>query len=284
MRHTPRVSLAPITDTELAAAIESLPLSPRLLADLAPRLQQAEVPVAEITDLLKRDAGLAARLISVANSAFYARAEPATSIEEAVTCLGFREVYRLVGAVAARQLSDEPLQAHRVDTQRFRENALFVALVMEELASFVGLDSRDAYTTGLLRSIGKVAMDRIALAKGETVLLPENEPLLGWEHSTWGCSNADVSARILSSWRFPAAAVEGVRHHYNPDVADLPMADLVNLAAGAADLRGYGHPGEESYWAFSPESFRRTGMDEGKLVWAGEQAYRTLQRVMGALG
>lgn len=278
------VSLAPITAAELAAVIDTLPMSPRLLADLAPKLQQAEVPVAEVTDLLKRDAGLAARLIAVANSAFYARAEPATSIEDAVTCLGFREVYRVVGAIAARQLSDEPLQAHRIDTQRFRENALFVALVMEELATFLGLDGRDAYTTGLLRSIGKVAMDRIALTKGEHIVLPDNQPLLDWEQANWGCSNAEVSARILSSWRFPPEAVEGVRHHYAPEGAGLPMADLVNLAAGAADLRGYGHPGEESYWQFAAESFQRTGMDEGNLVWAGERAFRTLQRVTVALG
>jgi hypothetical protein len=45
---------------------------------------------------------------------------------------------------------------------QLRENALFTALMMELTAPAAGLDEREAYTAGLLRSIGKIAIDRIS--------------------------------------------------------------------------------------------------------------------------
>ena len=274
----------PITDVELAKLVESLPASPRLLAELAPKLQQEEVPLPEVTQLLRRDPALTARLIAMANSTVYARAEPATSLEEAVACIGYRDVYRLVGAVAATQVADEPLSFYAIEPDRFRANALFVALVMEELADDTLHDPRSAYTIGLLRSIGKVALDRHA--RGANHAAPLNadaQDVIEWEVANWGCSNADVAAKILTAWRFPAETIEAVRHHYRPGTDAHALSHLLNLCAGAADLRGFGFRGEEKYWQFLPESFARIGVDEGKLVWAGERAYRTLIKICDAL-
>lgn len=278
------MSAESIPETELAALAAQLPASPRLLAELAPRLQQIEVPLADVTALLRRDAGLTARLIAVANSAAYARAEPATSLEDAVASIGYTEIYRVVGALAARQLADEPLALYGIATHRFRENALFVALVMEELAGVTGAEPRAAYTIGLLRSVGKVALDRHGRIAPGPQPLAEDAALLDWERVNWGTSNAQIGARILERWRFPGETVASVREHYAPGADALATSHLLNLAAGAADLRGFGLPAEQSYWQFTPENFARSGVDEGRLVWAGERAFRTLQRISDALG
>jgi HD-like signal output (HDOD) protein len=275
-----------LNDSELAELAKTLPASPRLLAELAPRLQQVEVPLSEITTLLRRDASLTARLIAMANSAAYARAEPAASLEEAVACIGYREVYRLVGAVAATQLADEKLAEYQMEPRRVRENALFVALVMEELADAIGRDPRAAYTMGLLRSMGKVVLDRHAKSHPPSAPLDPAAPggVAEWERTQWGISNPEVAAKILTAWRFPAETVTAILHHYAPSADDPAAAHLLNLAAGAADLRGYGFPGEEGYWLFTPENFALTGVDEGKLVWAGERAFQTLGKICAALG
>lgn len=282
--HISRVTVVPITDAELAALVQTLPASPRLLAELAPMLQRDEVPLPEITQLLRRDPALTARLIAMANSTVYARAEAATSLEEAVACIGYRDVYRLVGAVAATQVADEPLKFYGIEPHRFRANALFVALVMEELADETLHDPRAAYTLGLLRSIGKVALDRHARSREDvTPLDADRQTVLEWENAYWGCSNADIAAKILTAWRFPAETVTAVRDHYAPEVDALAFSHLLSLCSGAADLRGFGFRGEEKFWHFSPENFARTGVDEGKLVWAGERAYRTLIKMCDAL-
>lgn len=278
------MTVEPLNDAQLAALVQTMPASPRLLAELTPMLQQAEVPLGDVTALLRRDPALTARLIAMANSAAYARAEPATSLEDAVACVGYREVYRLIGAIAASRMADGALTVYGIEALRFRENALFVALVMEELAESAGADARAAYTMGLLRSIGKVALDRHSRACEPATRLDErSSTLLDWERSQWGTTSAEVGARILAQWRFPSDTIEAVRDHYAPSARSVDMAHLLNVAAGAADLRGFALPGEETYWHFTPESFARTGVDEGKLVWVGERAFQTLRRIDAAL-
>jgi HD-like signal output (HDOD) protein len=283
--HDAGVSRTPLTEEERSNLVQVLPASPRLLAELGTLLQQVETPLTEITQLLRRDPALTARLIVMANSAVYARAEPATSLEDAVACIGFREVYRLVGALAAHQMGDEPLHFYGIESRRFRENALFVALVMEELAVATGQDPRAAYTMGLLRSVGKVALDRHARKEGGiTPLAPDAQGIVEWEQSHWACSNAQVAASLLAGWRFPIETANSVRDHYAPGTSSPAMSHLLNIAAGAADLRGFGFRGEENFWYFTPENFERTGVDEGKLVWAGERAFQALSRISSALG
>lgn len=274
-----------VVESELLAVVKTLPASPQLLVELGQRLQGADVEVGDITSLLKRDAALTARIIGMANSAAYARAERAASLEDAVACVGYREVYRLVGAVAAQQLADEPLKYYGVDGARLRENALFVALVMEELTMAAGGDSRAAYTMGLLRSIGKVALDRLARKNPAIVpYAPEAGSLTDWEQANWQSSNAEVAEKILNGWLFPEETTRTIRHHYVPGAESGAFAHVLNLASGAADLRGFSWPGEEGYWQFTPENFGLTGVDEGKLVWAGERAFQTLQKISSALG
>jgi HD-like signal output (HDOD) protein len=274
-----------MVESELLLIVKTLPASPHLLAELGQRLQGADVEVDEITSLLKRDAALTARIIGMANSAVYARAQPASSLEEAVACVGYREVYRLVGAVAATQMADEPLRYYGVDGLLIRENALFVALVMEELALAIGEDSRAAYTMGLLRSIGKIALDRLARKNPAIVpYSPEAGNLADWERSNWQSSNVEVSETILHGWHFPQETIAAIRHHYEPAGDSDKFCHLLNLSAGAADLRGFPWPGEEGFWQFTAEDFSVTGLDEGKLVWAGQRAYLTLQKISSALG
>jgi HD-like signal output (HDOD) protein len=52
---------------------------------------------------------------------------------------------------------------------------------------------------------------------------------------------------ILTEWRFPVKTIEGIRDHYNPTSSE-PLAQILNLAAGAAEAGGHGFPGETEYW------------------------------------
>ena len=96
-----------VGDAELVRVAQDLPAGPRLLVELGQLIRDPRTDAADVIALLRQDASLVARIIRMANSVAYARAEPAGSIEEAVAGVGFREVHRLVGAVAATQLHDD---------------------------------------------------------------------------------------------------------------------------------------------------------------------------------
>jgi HD-like signal output (HDOD) protein len=181
----------------------------------------------------------------------------------AVNLAGFQEVHRLVGVALLEQFGEEGLVAYGVPSRRLRENSLFTALLMEELAKPAGEDPRTAYTIGLLRSIGKLGLDRVARTHApDARFAPEGEALglAFWERAVFGMTNGEAATTIMNSWRFPHETVKSIGEHYAPAGRHLPLTHLLNLAANMADKIGYGLPGENCYWLDTDEVYRKAGV------------------------
>lgn len=273
-----------ISDADLVRVAQDLPAAPRLLVELGQLIRDPRVDSREVVALLRQDPALVARLICMANSAAYGRAEPAASLEEAVAGIGFREVHRLVGAVAATQLGDQRLEHYGVDGPRLLENALFVAVIMEELAEECGEEPRSCYTVGLLRSIGKMALELLAKGgAGASPFATSGETELDvWEKKTWGVNNCEVAEKILVHWRLPHETVIAIKHHYHPAGKHNPVIHMLTLAAGSAEDRCCGLPGEETLLKITPENFAKAGLNERTFQKASERAQRTFQRLHAA--
>ena len=278
--------LPAFTEKELVDIAQELPAGPRLVVELGQAIRNPHVDSKEITALLRQDPSLVSRIIRMANSPFYARSEPAGSIEEALASIGFREVHRLVGAVAASQISEMKLRLYGMDGDTLRANALFVAVIMEELAEMAGEDARSCYTVGLLRTIGMMALEKLAVqdTSAPSFATSGETKLDVWETNNWGMTNCEVAECILKYWRLPHETVIAIRHHYHPEGKHNPVIHLLSLAAGAAEHRCYGLPGEEGLWKFSPENFAKAGLSERAFQTASERAQRTFQRLIGSLG
>ena len=275
----------PIPRETLLHVAKSLPAAPRILAQLGHLLLDANSDLSELTDLLKRDAALTARIIRISNSAFYNAGHPFASLDEALARVGFTEVYRLTGLAAVAHVADHQLARYKVSGIQMRENSLLTALVAEILADMAQLDSRAAYTAGLLRSVGKVALDKLTqngfyegFYKGK-----ESGRLGDWETNFIGLSNCDAAAMILAEWRFPIKTIEGIRDHYNPAQSE-PLAQILNLAAGAAETGGHGFPGETDYWtAFAAAGSQAISISADDVAEALRRALEAFDAVRGAV-
>jgi HD-like signal output (HDOD) protein len=277
--------VTPPSRDALLLGVNQLPVSPQILSKLDPLLADMDSSLDDITDLLRRDPALTARIIRVANSVMYNRGEPLSSIEEALMRVGFSEVYRVTGFALMGQVTSQQVLLYDISGVQFRENSLLTALIMEELARTVGLDRRAAYTAGLLRSTGKIALDRAirATPRGREIEAYSRGPLHEWELATFGCSSGDAAATVLDAWRFPPAMIEAIRDHYWCAENAGQLTRLLNLAAGAAERCGHGLPGEFYYWEFSPDRFSAAGVDEASLDAAMRTALETFGPVRAAV-
>src|SRR6185369_16675533 len=241
----------------LLHVVKTLPAAPQILARLGRMLLDLNADLGDVTALLRCDAALTARIMRIANSAMYNTGAPYSSLDQALARVGFSEVYRLTGFAAIAQLSDEKLPLYGLTGPHLRENSLLTALLMEALAADVGIDQRAAYTAGLLRSTGKIALNRLTRDPAYAGVYPAagHIPLANWETDFTGLSNCEAAAFILNEWRFPPATLNAIQQHYTPRSTSSQLAFLLNLAAGAAERSGHGLPGESTYWETTPEKF-----------------------------
>lgn len=278
----------PVPREKLLQVVQTLPAAPLVLAQLGQLLLDMNSGIDEITELLKRDASLTARIIRISNSVAYRRGLPNASIEDALARVGFTEVYRLTGFAAAAQLADKTLSFYGISGQQLRENSLLTALLMEALAESSGADARAAYTAGLLRSIGKVAIDRLAqqgAVPGGAFDPQGGRGLAEWEMSVAGFHNCDAAGAILFGWHFPAATVMAITDHYllAPEEVVSPFTHMLNIAAGIADRCGHGLPGEAPYWELSDDKFASADLDESCIEDVTERTMKKFQTLRAAV-
>lgn len=273
-------------DQDLQRVAEKLPTAPRLLVELGGLLGDPHVGIGEVVSLLRRDQPLVARLIRMANSAAYAPERPVGSLEDALALIGFAEVHRLVGVVAAAQLADLPVRLYPIDAARLRQNSLFTAVLMEELAGPAHESPRVCYTVGLLRTIGMLALESLTplYADVPAFRVSGETALAEWERRQFGLTNVEVAEKVLTGWRLPHEVVAAIRHHYRPAGRHNPLIHLLTLAASAAADRDFGIPGEEGYLKLAPENFSKAGLDVPAYQFAAERAQRKYEQLKLTLG
>ena len=127
---------------QILLCARQLPATPAILGKLQHLLRDANTDLEDVCTLLKRDTALAARTIQVSNSTYFSPALPHASLEEAVGCVGFDHICKVVGMSISAQLCDRDLRHYGIASDRLAENTLVCALAMESLAQFVGIDPR----------------------------------------------------------------------------------------------------------------------------------------------
>ena len=269
----------------LVRVAQSFPATPRIMARLGGLLRDPNAALDEIAAQLKHDSSLAARLLRIANSAAFAQSEPVISIEDATALIGLQDVHRLVGAVAVDQFSVRSYPLYGFSGPRLRDNAILVALLMEELAIPSREDPATAYVTGLFRSLGKLALAKIADENAPVVSLRPTDglPLVEWEKQSFGLASNQATAAILEQWHFPGGVTRAIMEHYAPSHPGHPLACLLHLAAHLADQLGYGLPGESSYWYDPSHLSRATGLNPLQLQQASSRSLTAFDRINGAL-
>lgn len=271
---------------QLLKVAQSMPAAPRILAQVSNLLNEMNSSVDDITELLRRDSAMTARVLRASNSIAYAGEQAVASLEEAVQRIGFGETYRIVGFAAAAQVAQRHLHFYGVTSAQFRENALLTGLLMERLADRLGQEGRSAYTAGLLRSVGKAAIDQICVARGdhESYEVDGRTPLLRWESDRCGVDNVQAAKFILETWRFPASTIKAISEHCSPGPTSPALAKLLNVAAAAADRCGHGWPGEWSYWTQAMEHAEALMLTEADIHEATRDALQAFGPVRAAVG
>ena len=242
--HVPKMQPSPANNPkgllgpdDVVRDLHQLPSTPRVLPRLLELLRDDRASMSDVVSLVKVDAGMAARVLQIGNSAYYSPSHAARcpTMEDAVYRVGLVKVYELVAYAATANLLMRTLRAYRLGPERMWQISVTCALAAERLARLVEADANTAYTAGLLHAVGFVAIDAWAQHGGSRMqFLDGGLPgeTTESERSLLGFTNAEVAGSVLRLWVFPPSIVEPIRWQYDPleGGAHKKMAALLHAA------------------------------------------------------
>jgi HD-like signal output (HDOD) protein len=228
-----------LTPEELAREVTHLPSAPKVLPRLKQLLGDGNSAMHKIVELVRLDLGISARVLQVANSAYYSKGTRCFTVDEAVNRVGYDQVYDLVAYAVASQVLVRPLAAYGMEADELWMQSVACALAAEVLALHTGQDRNVAYTNGLLHSIGMVAIDEWANRNARSLSLKFTgfpREASESERAVFGFTQADAGAALLRNWDFPREMTEPVRWQYAPR-ASAGFAKMACLLHAAKWLR-----------------------------------------------
>jgi putative nucleotidyltransferase with HDIG domain len=187
--------------------------------ELLQQFKDEDRDVDRIVALITHDPALAAQVLKLCNSAAFAADHPVDDMFEAISRVGFYEIYRLVAAVLGARAVSMGGKTKTVDLAQFWRHSVLVAVAAETIAARYDDGGGVAFTAGLLHDIGKVvlaAVEENAYAEVIAGAGMSGIPLMAAEATRFGVHHAAIGGRLLARWRLPANLASAVENHHDP--------------------------------------------------------------------
>jgi len=231
--------LLPTLPSPTLEALESLdlPTPPGAVLAFLQAAAREDASMDEMAELVRREPALAARVLTVANSAaFRARGEP-RSLKQSMQVLGVHTLHSIAASIAVREAFSGLPGARADDFDGFWRHSLMVAELAQAIAvESTQADPEEAYLAGLLHDVGELLLLG-GLRAGYGRLLGEaggtEEALVVLEKAALQTDHAAVGAWLVDRWRLPSFLADALLFHHH-SLEEVTLADPLTRVLWAA--------------------------------------------------
>ena len=184
------------------------------------------ISIRDLTDLIKREPELAAKILKVANSPYYGHTREVSNLSTAVVIMGLEETISILNYFHLMKLTklSQPINHFSMDdfwlhTWACAEASRMLGSPQHFIKSLPG----ELYLAGLFHDIGKTALAMYLPDEFSKCLELANEkniPLYLAEREILSVDHAMFGATLLDNWNLPPSILDAVCFHHSPNEAD----------------------------------------------------------------
>ena len=214
------------------------------LPSVAHRIQQAfadeSVNAESIGKIIHSDPAITAKLIMIANSAFYRGEAQIESLQQAIVRLGLETTRKWVMTYAVKELFQSKTSNMKVQMQKLWKHSQHVASLCRLMAiRLQGFDVEQAQLAGLIHDLGEVAILQYAQENEELIINPD---LLMQAVTKL---RPQITGMLLNQWKFGAEFVTAGEECEDwfrnpgdePDLCDLVLIAQYHALIGTPEMK-----------------------------------------------
>jgi putative nucleotidyltransferase with HDIG domain len=205
--------------------IEHLPTLPQVVTNLLAMTDSPNVDAVKLSKAM--DQSLAAKVLKMANSAYYGKRR-VNSIPHGIVIIGFDAVKEIILTTSLFHTFHEAQDVQAL--QPLWQHSLECAVIAKRLAWIYRYEAMDeAYFAGLIHDIGKLIIqqyfpDSYQQIENATEAGVDN---LEAEKEILGITHAEIGGKMAQRWDFPAPLVDAVTHHHDQNWKINPRLGMI---------------------------------------------------------
>jgi putative nucleotidyltransferase with HDIG domain len=223
---------APLS-VDLASNLDDLPSLPAVVMELLGSIEQDDIDISVLAKKVSLDQALTAKTLRLANSSLYSLQVKVTTIQQAITFLGFQATRNLITTAAITGCFPAGL-CPGFDDRAFWRHSIAAAACARVLARHVRFNQDYAFTAGLLHDIGRQVLVSSYPEQYQRVLALRtayDTDLLDAERRVLGVDHVDAGVALAGHWNFSDTMRQAISYHHAPETPGAGfLATIVHVA------------------------------------------------------
>jgi len=206
----------------ITAKIDSLPTLSTIVNRVMEVTADPESSVNDLMEVITPDASLTTTILKMANSAFFGVSRTVSSLQQAVSILGFNEIQNLILAKSVFNSFKDTNAGGQFDIRRFWEHSFLCGLASKIIAIDARVAGDDFFVAGLIHDIGKLVIYMalpVEFMKIMEIAGAHNPGMFQIEKSNLELTHDELGMRLLKRWMFPENLVIAVGFHHRLEEA-----------------------------------------------------------------
>ncbi len=272
----------------IMAQVKAFPSMPATSAKLLKMLKDPESSAAQIEDVLKYDPGLTANILKLTNSAYFGIPSKVSSVKQAVVLLGWKRLLQLVMTMCMSTVMKKPVPGYDLSQGELWRHSVAVSVAAELVVKALKIPGADeVFTAALLHDVGKLVLGGFVQNDIQQIeaMVSKGIAFEVAEFIVLGTDHANIGARILEKWSFPANLVNAVNWHHDPDTCEnhCTFSDIVHVANILGLMIGYGNSGNEIETVPSNSVIDRLGFKSAHMESLAEETLAGVNKLADIL-
>jgi putative nucleotidyltransferase with HDIG domain len=233
----------------ITESIISLPTLPAVVSKMLQLVDNPKTSAASLSRLIYTDQALTARILKLANSAYYGFPREISTVNMAIVVLGFNTVKEMGLSLSVFEVFKGEGNDAIFDISRFWQHSIGCGSAARMLARRLKYHlAGEAFVAGLLHDIGKIILRQYLPNEFSSVIskvVHGGMDLDEAEIDIVGTSHAQIGGWLAEKWNLPRLIVDAITFHHMPCEAheDPVLVGIVTVANHLCHLNQIGNSG-----------------------------------------
>ena len=235
---------------KIVQSIKDLPPMPQVVIRIQNLLADLNSDTKQLAEMIESDQAIAAKVLKMANSAFYGMSGKISSVHQASLLLGYQTLGEIVTMAGAANLLAGKMPGYGYDSQDLWKHSVSVAFTCKLIAAIKNKDLiYEAHTAGLIHDVGKIILDRYIMEQKDKIadyMDQEEKTFLDAERYFFGFDHAEIASEICRSWKIPENITLSIGCHHQPSISNGDeLSYMLHIADYVATMGGIGYDDDD---------------------------------------
>jgi len=267
--------------------VEDLPPMPQVADKGRKIIADENSSFKDLAVVIEADPAIAARVLKIANSAYYGASTNVRSVQQASVVLGMETLHELLTLACASSVLGSELKGYGLSAGDLWQHSLATAFCARSIASRKDPKfADDSFSAGLIHDAGKLILDPYVaerkkefdryLKDGDKTFLDAEKNILGFDHS-------EIAADVCGKWQIPKTIATVIRYHHNPSQAqNNEFAYIIHAADAIAMMSGVGTGIDGVRYTLDDEAVERLDLKSDDICILMSEAVEYVEKTTGS--